>query len=452
MADQYCPVCLDVLTDPYILKCGHNICSKCLTTSRQYTNSCPLRCKASLDEAVENKSLNQAIAKVRDSICENCEEARAEMECGQCQLLFCLACNQEIHRKGAMSRHVTQPISVARILRTSYCKEHNEKLSLYCATDRQLVCSVCLLVGNHKNHPCAAFSDEADKVKDHVQRKLSSLEDQKELAVCKRALLETFKKDVQESFTDCRMTVKKLVTTMINYLKAQQEEYLKELDQTVKYNLDTLQHEASKVDRSLLHLEAQIDAGRTLLREPDPFTFFAKGSIFMQYGSVPNPVVKPEFRDTFPDLTQLSLLPYCVPLQHAVAVNIREFLTSGVGTRICGNIFHNGFRFQIQLKHDDRHLSAYLCLRAWHDVSTFMRVTVNFTLTLQDGPELLHSATAKNTFEGPNDGWGWNKFISTQKLADCTDVLFLVQFNEMNYGFLQEDTGVKQEVDEAQHM
>ena len=58
------------------------------------------------------------------------------------------------------------------------------------------------------------------------------------------------------------------------------------------------------------------------------------------------------------------------------------------------------FFAQIQLKHDERYLSAYLCLRAWHDVAAFLRVTVNFTLTLQDGPELLHSATAKVCIAG----------------------------------------------------
>eukprot|EP00992_Anisonema_acinus_P010219 TRINITY_DN6412_c0_g2_i1.p1 TRINITY_DN6412_c0_g2~~TRINITY_DN6412_c0_g2_i1.p1 ORF type:complete len:261 (-),score=45.36 TRINITY_DN6412_c0_g2_i1:73-855(-) len=226
---------------------------------------------------------------------------------------------------------------------------------------------------------------------------------------------------------------------MMNYLKQQQDEMLREPDETAQYNLEVLQREAHNVDTVLLRIDQQLEEGRSLLREQDTFTFFAKGALYKQLPQIAVPQLMPEFRDTFPDLTTLTIAPFQVPLQHAVPVDMREFFSSGVNTRICGNIFHNGFRFQIQLKHDERYLSAYLCLRAWHDVASFLRVTVNFTLTMQDGPELLHSATARNTFEGPNDGWGWNKFLSLSKLQDCTEVLFFITFNEMNFGFVQEE-------------
>eukprot|EP01006_Ploeotia_vitrea_P066470 TRINITY_DN95033_c0_g1_i1.p1 TRINITY_DN95033_c0_g1~~TRINITY_DN95033_c0_g1_i1.p1 ORF type:complete len:357 (+),score=58.92 TRINITY_DN95033_c0_g1_i1:55-1125(+) len=282
-------------------------------------------------------------------------------------------------------------------------------------------------------------SDTIHQIRSHVEAVVSQLEERRELCTAKRLLMNVFKKDVQESFAECRSTVKKSISSMINYLKQQQEEMLRELDTTLQGNVENLQVASSRVEKSLHQIESQIEEGRTLLREPDMFTFFAKGSLFRQLPVASPPTLNLEFRDTFPDLTTLSIQPYQVPLQHAVQVDMRGFLSSGVQTRICGNIFHNGFRFQIQLKHDDRYLSAYLCLRAWHDVAAFLRVTVNFTLTLQDGPELIHTATAKNTFEGPNDGWGWNKFVPLNKLADCTDVLFIVSFNELQYHFIQED-------------
>lgn len=282
-------------------------------------------------------------------------------------------------------------------------------------------------------------SNTIKETRDHIQRMLAELEEKKELAASKRILLNTFKKDITESFTDCRSVVKKAFGAMNNYLKQQQEEMLRELETTAQFNLEALQNDAHSVDSTLLRIEQQLDEGRSLLREQDTFTFFAKGALYKQLPRVVVPSINPQFQDTFPDLTTLSIAPFQVPLQHAVPVDMRDFLTCGVNTRICGNVFHNGFRFQIQLKHDERYLSAYLCLRAWHDVATFLRVTVNFTLTMQDGPQLLHSATAKNTFEGPNDGWGWNKFLSLSKLQDCTEVLFFITFNETSIGFVQEE-------------
>jgi len=283
--------------------------------------------------------------------------------------------------------------------------------------------------------------------REHINRMLADLEEKKELCTAKRITLNTFKKDITESFTDCRGHVKKSVAAMINYLKQQQDEMLRELDETAQYNMDLLTQQASSVERAMIRIEQQLEEGRSLLREQDTFIFFSKGNLYKQLPPIQVPPLNCEFKDNFPDLTSLSIQPYQVPLQHAVQVDMKEFLQSGVHTRICGNIFHNGFRFQIQLKHDERYLSAYLCLRAWHDVAAFLRVTVNFTLTLQDGPELLHSATAKNTFEGPNDGWGWNKFLSLSKLQDCTEVLFLVNFNELTYSFVQEDAPKNQSAD-----
>ena len=51
---------------------------------------------------------------------------------------------------------------------------------------------------------------------------LISWQEKKELCTAKRITLNTFKKDITESFTDCRSHVKKSVTSMINYLKQQQ--------------------------------------------------------------------------------------------------------------------------------------------------------------------------------------------------------------------------------------
>jgi len=273
----------------------------------------------------------------------------------------------------------------------------------------------------------------------HIERLLTELEERKGMCLARRTLLNTFRKDVTEGFTDCRTQVKKSVATMVAYLKQQQDDMLRELDDTAQYNLETIEQQAVGVDRALLRLDQQLEEGQSLLREQDTFLFFSKGNLYKQLPLVPVPVVQLQFKDTFPDLTALSLQPFQAPLQHAVQVDVREFLKSPNDSRICGNIFHNGFRFQIQLKHDQQHLSVYLCLRAWHDVAAFLRVTVNFALSLSDGPDLIHTATAKNTFSGRHDGWGWNKYVPVARLHDCTDVLFTVHFNELSYAFIQDD-------------
>ena len=40
-----CPICMDVLNDPYLTRCGHNMCHECLIK----TSNCPI-CQESLKQ------------------------------------------------------------------------------------------------------------------------------------------------------------------------------------------------------------------------------------------------------------------------------------------------------------------------------------------------------------------------------------------------------------------
>lgn len=37
--------------------------------------------------------------------CQDCEEAEAELECPECEMLYCPSCSRRIHSKGALARH-----------------------------------------------------------------------------------------------------------------------------------------------------------------------------------------------------------------------------------------------------------------------------------------------------------------------------------------------------------
>jgi len=295
---------------------------------------------------------------------------------------------------------------------------------------------------NLPNHPIygeilKGRSENIQETRAQIQNILSELEEKKSLCYAEKVLLNTYRRDVTDAFSDCRACIKDTFQAIFQSLQQQQDDMIRELESTAQYNLEQVAARESYVDRNANKLELQIQEGHNLLREQDMFAFYAKGTLYRQLPSlnvIPQPV---PFRDTFPDLTTISIAPYQLPLQHVIHVNMESLMKSAEGTCICGNIFHNGLRFQLQLKRDsNQYLSVYLCLRAWHDVAPFLRITVDFTLSLQNGLEVLHTATAKNTFEGPNDGWGWNKYVPISKLVGAKDVMFRVTFNHMSHGFL----------------
>ena len=39
--DLCCPICMAILTDPFVTSCGHSFCFSCITTHLQNRNSCP---------------------------------------------------------------------------------------------------------------------------------------------------------------------------------------------------------------------------------------------------------------------------------------------------------------------------------------------------------------------------------------------------------------------------
>eukprot|EP00996_Jenningsia_fusiforme_P001429 NODE_2312_length_1234_cov_39.264135_g2107_i0.p1 GENE.NODE_2312_length_1234_cov_39.264135_g2107_i0~~NODE_2312_length_1234_cov_39.264135_g2107_i0.p1 ORF type:complete len:319 (-),score=58.06 NODE_2312_length_1234_cov_39.264135_g2107_i0:124-1080(-) len=276
--------------------------------------------------------------------------------------------------------------------------------------------------------------------REHIQRVITDLQAKRKATGYKRLLLNAYKKDTVDSFADCRNTIKKNYAAIHNYLKQQEEEDLQELNHTLTHNLSEMERESNCVDRVLDRINQQLEEGQSLLQERDAFAFFAKGTLYRQLPPVNVPDMQLSFRDDFPDFNRLDIAPFQFPLHHVVQVDIQELLSSDRPCHVLGNIYHKGFRFQIQLKHDDRYLSAYLCLKAWHTISSFIRVYVDFTFTLQDGPQVLHSGSAKNTFEGAHDGWGWNKFIPLSKLVDCQVATFLVSFNDVCVNFVEEHT------------
>ncbi|XP_047134995.1 E3 ubiquitin-protein ligase COP1 isoform X1 [Hydra vulgaris] len=61
--DITCPVCFEVIKEPYVTKCGHNFCFNCIKTSLEVSNRCP-QCKFVIDrkdQIFPNTALNTLI-------------------------------------------------------------------------------------------------------------------------------------------------------------------------------------------------------------------------------------------------------------------------------------------------------------------------------------------------------------------------------------------------------
>ena len=102
--------------------------------------------------------------------CQFCEQdppQDAVKTCVTCEVSYCEECLRATHpnKKPFTGHRLIEPLPDSH-LRGLQCLEHeDEKVNMYCVTDEQLICSLCKLVGRHRDHQVAALNDRYEKLK-----------------------------------------------------------------------------------------------------------------------------------------------------------------------------------------------------------------------------------------------------------------------------------------------
>ncbi|KAK1167816.1 E3 ubiquitin-protein ligase Midline-1-like [Acipenser oxyrinchus oxyrinchus] len=222
-----CPICLELFEDPLLLPCAHSLCFSCAhrilvshCTSNEPVESisafqCPT-CryvitlnqrgleglkrnvtlqniidrfqKASVsgpnspsetrrERAFDGNTMTTSSEKVQCQFCDQDPPQDAVKTCVTCEVSYCEDCLKATHpnKKPFTGHRLIEPIPDSH-LRGLMCLEHeDEKVNMYCVTDEQLICSLCKLVGRHRDHQVAALSDRYEKLKQGLDTNLSNL-------------------------------------------------------------------------------------------------------------------------------------------------------------------------------------------------------------------------------------------------------------------------------------
>uniref|UniRef100_A0AAX7UVB3 E3 ubiquitin-protein ligase Midline-1 n=1 Tax=Astatotilapia calliptera TaxID=8154 RepID=A0AAX7UVB3_ASTCA len=114
---------------------------------------------------------------VQCQFCEQDPPQDAVKTCVTCEVSYCDECLRATHpnKKPFTGHRLIEPMPDCH-LRGLQCLEHEEeKVNMYCVTDDQLICSLCKLVGRHRDHQVAALSDRYEKLKQALDSNLSNL-------------------------------------------------------------------------------------------------------------------------------------------------------------------------------------------------------------------------------------------------------------------------------------
>uniref|UniRef100_A0A8C4X3F7 Tripartite motif-containing protein 16-like n=1 Tax=Erpetoichthys calabaricus TaxID=27687 RepID=A0A8C4X3F7_ERPCA len=133
-----CSVCLDTLTEPVTILCGHNFCLKCLTDYWDQSQEC------------------------------SCPQCRLG-SCLTCMASYCQTHLQPHYEVAALKHH--KLVDPDRNLKEKFCGKHQKSLEMFCRTDKTFICLMCA-VTEHNSHEKFVLETEREGKKVSVKQKM----------------------------------------------------------------------------------------------------------------------------------------------------------------------------------------------------------------------------------------------------------------------------------------
>ncbi|XP_051783950.1 E3 ubiquitin-protein ligase TRIM47-like [Erpetoichthys calabaricus] len=209
-----CLVCLDTLTDPVAIPCGHSFCMKCLTDCWDQSQlfSCPL-CRHTFTTRPElnrNTLLNEILKKFKKTgfstplsenfagpgevECDACtgKKLKAVKSCLTCPASYCQNHLQPHYEVAAWKDHKLVDPDVN--LKEKLCAKHQRSLEIFCETDDACICMMCG-VSEHNGHKMVKLETEREDKEKQLGVTLSDIkrrleEREKTLKETRRAMEE----------------------------------------------------------------------------------------------------------------------------------------------------------------------------------------------------------------------------------------------------------------------
>uniref|UniRef100_A0A8D3AN38 Tripartite motif containing 59 n=1 Tax=Scophthalmus maximus TaxID=52904 RepID=A0A8D3AN38_SCOMX len=254
--DLTCSVCYSLFSDPRVLPCSHTFCKTCLDNllqaSTNYSIWRPLRLPLK---------------------CPNCRSVM-ELPPTGVDALPTNVCLRAIIEKYQSDSEPRPPS----------CQEHNRHpLNMYCIQDRQLICGLCLTVGQHQGHPIDDLQAAFIREKQTPSLLLARLSDQRWAQACELGeQLEQEKARCEGLVRQDRQEVDQYFQWLKVVLTRKRQAYIEALEKAgaeVSRTYDPLIHRVKEIQEKQLDL---VSLGSSVEDEDSPLVFLEKLHVFRE--------------------------------------------------------------------------------------------------------------------------------------------------------------------------
>ncbi|XP_028452629.1 E3 ubiquitin/ISG15 ligase TRIM25-like [Perca flavescens] len=286
-----CSICLDLLKDPVTIPCGHSYCMNCIKgfwdeRDEKEMYSCP-QCRqsftprpvllkntmlAALVEELKKTGLQAApadhcYAGAEDVACDVCtgRKFKAIKSCLVCLISYCEKHLQPHFESPAFEKH--KLVEPSKKLQENVCSRHDEVMKIFCRTDQQLICYLCLM-DEHKGHDTVSVAAERTErqkklegSRQTIQQRIQDREkDVKLLQQQAEAIDRAADKAVEDSekiFTELIRLLEKRSSDVKQQVRSQQkreESRVRELQEKLEQEITELKREDAEL-KKLSHTE-----------------------------------------------------------------------------------------------------------------------------------------------------------------------------------------------------
>ncbi|XP_042351489.1 probable E3 ubiquitin-protein ligase TRIML1 [Plectropomus leopardus] len=295
-----CSICLQLLEDPVTTACGHSYCMKCINAFWDVYNnngrsySCP-QCRQTFSprpDLKRNTLMADLLEKHRQTKSQNDDDDTSagpgDVQCDACTgkkrkaSMFCLVCLASYCEPHLKPHFEVPPLKKHNLIKASarvkesICGYHDKLLEIYCRTDQQFICLLCVM-DKHKGHDTVTVAAEKSKMQKQLEQTKQEmaervLNSEKKMAEL-RGAADSIRDAAWEACDDFERLCADRIRIFVRSMEYKRSEMREKVAEAEKAGVDWTNTHLGQLEREVLELRRREEKLNQLSLMEDPIQF-----------------------------------------------------------------------------------------------------------------------------------------------------------------------------------